>query len=508
MIFDFLWKGIKFVTGFHLINYKLQAGHSETRVEQGASIPPEIAPLMREAGGAGQYMTRQASPILAALMGQQFPQRIPSLSPLEGYAGRIISQQLGASPFIRDAGLAQLGALTSGAIRREPEYRRGIGQLGALAGGSIRSQPEYRRGFSELSNLMRTGIRQEPEYGTGIRQLGSLMRGSIRGEPEYQRGFSELGSLLSGSIRREPEYGAGIGQLGSLVSTGMRREPEYGAGLGQLGALVGGRIGESPVTQQAIAALRAPLEAQFFETTLPTIQNQMSLAGLGRSGALGDEIRKAALSTAGVFQKGITPLLQQEISMRERAVPQLLSLAREQTGFQERAVPQLLSLAREQVGRQERAIPMMFGLAEAQAGRQERGIAELLGLAEGQAARRERGATQMLGLSEAQAGRQERAASQMLNLAESQMARRERAIPTLLTLAQQGIQNALGFGGMERGIEEARGQATLQDLLRRQGLAERSVFGPMQTLLPASIGSGPQVQTGKNYAPFLLGGTK
>jgi hypothetical protein len=312
------------------------------------------------------------------------------------------------------------------------------------------------QGAPLLASLMTTSRPQHIPGLSPLERFGGNVISQQAGESPYLReaALTNLGAVMGGSVRREPEYRMGMGQFGDILSGGIRRTPEYGLGMGQLQQLVEGDIGESPVTQQAISALRAPLEQQFFETTLPTIQNQMALAGMGHSAALGDQIRKALGGAMGTFQKGITPLLQQEVGFRQQAVPTLLGMAESQVGRQERIAPQLLGMAESQVGRQERIAPQLLGLAESQVGRQQQGV------------------------------------------------------PMLLDLAQRDMQQAVGFGGMERGIEEARGQAALQDLLRRQNIIEKGVFGPVQTVIPSGMGGAAVTTTGENRAPFMFGGSK
>ena len=244
------------------------------------------------------------------------------------------------------------------------------------------------------------GETQQTQQASIPPELRPLMSGAAgAGMEALQAGLpSLLQSMLTPFVQRIPglnplEQSAG-GQIGSqLEEAPALRE----AGIGQLAQLTGGEVGQSPVTQQAISALRAPLRREFETQFLPGLQSQMSLAGLGRSGALGSQMLQAEDQFQERFQKGITPFLQEEVAMRERAVPQYLNLA------------------------------------------------------------------------------------------------------------QQGVQQGLGFGGMERGIEEAKGVAELADIQNRQQLAEKAVFGPVQTLLPSSIGQ--DVRTTQR-APFMFGGTK
>jgi hypothetical protein len=75
-------------------------------------------------------------------------------------------------------------------------------------------------------------------------------------------------------------------------------------------------VGSSPATQAAIKAL----EEQYNLNTLPAIQNELSAAGLGTSGALGAAIAQARAAV----EANKVPLLQDEERYRQAATRDLL----------------------------------------------------------------------------------------------------------------------------------------------------------------------------------------
>jgi hypothetical protein len=77
-------------------------------------------------------------------------------------------------------------------------------------------------------------------------------------------------------------------------------------------------IGEAPGTQ----AIRSFLEHQTETRALPSLMSELSLAGLGRSGAVASGV--ADLEAAKLF--ALAPALQQEVADRQRAVEQLFGV--------------------------------------------------------------------------------------------------------------------------------------------------------------------------------------
>lgn len=96
--------------------------------------------------------------------------------------------------------------------------------------------------------------------------------------------------------------------IGNVPFLGQAPVPEQLGILGQAGFL-GGPTETSPAVQAAVQGL----ESQIF----PRVQNQLALAGLGRSGALGQELQQQAFgSLLPVFQQG---LQQQQVAAQNLA---------------------------------------------------------------------------------------------------------------------------------------------------------------------------------------------
>jgi hypothetical protein len=94
-----------------------------------------------------------------------------------------------------------------------------------------------------------------------------------------------------------------------------------------------------------------------------------------------------------------------------------------------------------------------------------------------------------LGATEEELGRRERSSVRQAEAL-------ERTIPMLLSLGdrqtgrlQTGIGTAMEAGGVQRGIEDARNRSAYDDFIRRQGLGEQAVFGPLGQTIPSSFGS-------------------
>jgi len=118
------------------------------------------------------------------------------------------------------------------------------------------------------------------------------------------------------------QYQPGASWYGPQAGTATPGTPEEAA-LAQLSQLTSGAIGSSPTT---LAGLQA-----FQQLQQPQIENTLATMGLGRSGA-GAQILETA--RAGV----LGPLLQQEISNRQAAVPQYANLGQNLFGRQQAAI--------------------------------------------------------------------------------------------------------------------------------------------------------------------------
>ena len=143
-----------------------------------------------------------------------------------------------------------------------------------------------------------------PELRGLFSQTGDLLQGLQMGE--------ETGSVLDQFMQSFPQFIPQASQ-GQRDIMGRQRERAFGSmmtlpeqyAMMQSNELVGGPIGSSPATQAAMAA------------ATPGIENQMEMAGLGRSGAL----PQALASAYG-------PIVAQEIAGRQAMVPQFLNLGK------------------------------------------------------------------------------------------------------------------------------------------------------------------------------------
>ena len=108
---------------------------------------------------------------------------------------------------------------------------------------------------------------------------------------------------------RYPEISA----LSRAPTFGQFTSPETMA-LGQIERFTGGEIGQSPVTQAAMTTAREK------------VLNDLTMAGLGRSGAVGTEL-------AGAY----APILAEEIRTRAGVIPQLMGMGTQLRGGQMQA---------------------------------------------------------------------------------------------------------------------------------------------------------------------------
>lgn len=128
---------------------------------------------------------------------------------------------------------------------------------------------------------------------------------------------------LTGQPRMSPEETAAAGTMTSAnqLLAGRMGSPlmsgDETAAMANLRRMIDAPVGSSPATTAAIKAL----EDQYNLNTLPSIENELSRAGLGTSGALGAAIAQAR---AGV-DAGKVAFLQDEEKYRQAATRDLLS---------------------------------------------------------------------------------------------------------------------------------------------------------------------------------------
>lgn len=223
---------------------------------------------------------------------------------------------------------------------------------------------------------------------------------------------------------------------------GAFQTPELAA-LQQIGQFASGPIGSSPVTQAAMAAARGP------------VLNDLALAGLGNSGAIGMEL-------GGAY----APILAQEVATRAGIIPQLTSLGQQLRGG-------AISGA---------GLQAQIGQALRQGDITGAGLQAQIG----QALRQ--GDISGAGL-QAQIGQAQRAGAISGANLQAQIGERLRAgdIAGANFLAQQGqtfdareTQRLADLAQSEEGVRQLQAQqleAITQDILRRQGLAANLTTG-------------------------------
>lgn len=166
------------------------------------------------------------------------------------------------------------------------------------------------------------GRQRQRAFGPAItpqERVSQLFSGTLGRLRPTEVGAIDNTSTL-GSMRPEEAAAAGIGtgfgklrfpEAGALNLSsrfGDLRFPEFAA-LQQIERFTGGEIGESPVTKAAMASIR------------PKVLNELALAGLGTSGAVGSDLAAA-----------YAPIVAQEIATRAQVIPQLTQLGQQLRG--------------------------------------------------------------------------------------------------------------------------------------------------------------------------------
>ena len=334
-------------------------------------------------------------------------------------------------------------------------------------------------GFESASNFLLPYGDIGTQATTGL--MNAMNKGGAYADMPYQ-GTQALGTFydvlglgqqaLQGNVGKTPEEIAAAQALAGLpgiASQTVGTPPAEEAALQQLNFLTSGALGTSPSTQQASDYLWH----QYNTRGLPSLQNQLGLAGLGRSGAMATGINDLQAQVYGAM----VPLLQQEVSNRGTAAQALSEIAGQQSA------------------RGENPILRQIQAAQAQAS----GYGQLGGQT---ASRQLQGA---LGAMPQVLGQEQfEMQAQQLPI-ERQIAYQQSLFPALTQGMQLPLQAASGLnqvfqnqvqmgqlagqvGALPRELQQQTNQAQLQDDLRRQGIAESMLLGPMG-IFPSSIGS-------------------
>lgn len=220
---------------------------------------------------------------------------------------------------------------------------------------------------------------------------------------------------------------------GEFAGAGAEMSPAEQEALAQLGFFTGGQLGQSPAT---LAATRA-----FNQFSVPEIEQQLALAGLGRSGAVGTSIGDAQV-------KAMIPLLATEMANRLQA-----------TG-------------------------MTADIGQAAQGRKLQ-AGQIMGNIGGDVGKQGLGAAQLIANTGLQSDTLRlQAAQQAATIAAQQAA----AGQVLANRARADTQAALEAAGLPREIAAQQAEAAYNDYIRQQQLSEAATLGPLGQVLPSTIG--------------------
>jgi hypothetical protein len=245
------------------------------------------------------------------------------------------------------------------------------------------------------------------------------------------------------------------GQVGQPVGA----TPWESQGANTLSQFANGDLGNSPAIQSAAS--------QIAGSVIPQVQNQMTKQGLGRSGAMDQELQSRMAGT-------LLPLYMQGLQQQQSAGGQLAGLGTTVAGRQENAANRAMQMQQQlQTGAQNlsgtnealdtSAINRMMQAV------QQSTIPTMLGLGGNQATRQGDTINRQLAATSAQYYPQ-------LQTAQAQQGRE-----------QQSLQDMLSGGALDRDIAGQQAQSQQADMLRRQALAE--TFGT------AMLGSIPSLTT-------------
>ena len=444
-------------------------------------IPDELRPLFSSTANLIQGFQPQAQSFFTAL-GSQPPMQVAGMSPLEQMV------QSGAGLGMERATSIEPGFYQAfRAMNLDPTMP--LGQLAATPTGITPSEVAFGAIIPDMESVMRTTVPQTEQ------------------EIAAQQALYQAMGLSGGTVGRTPEELAAFGalqQLPGVAGTQVQTPQAETQALALLNSLTGGNVGSSPATQQAIDFL----EHQYETRTLPTLQNQLAQAGLGRSGALGTSINDARAQLLGAE----VPLLQQEIANRAQATSALGSIAAAQAARGSEPIARTLQALQAQAGG-------MTGLGGQVASRQQADLDRMVQTMLAGAGGFQSLGGQLAGRTEDEITRQlqtEQGLLQMLLPAaqfqrENQLLPIQRQIDVAMGSAAPYSQISQGqvdmgtlaatAGQLPREIADQQSTMNLQQNLRQQALLESITTGILGNMIPSSFGS-QVMQTGGGAGMF------
>jgi len=378
------------------------------------------------------------------------PQIPPELQDLyRESSARLLQQQrdLPLSEFMQESGRFQ----TAPRAGQFQEAQNLSGQLYNQPAGTRMSQETAQRGVDVAGRV-------DPQFG--------LLRGAAADRAAINRADDTLRTFQQG-ITPLQNYASQV--PGTFAEVRGQADPRIADLVGLSDRQVtGANIQQDPAFQAAIQA--------FESTIMPTIQNQAALSGLGRSTGLGQSL------AAGQAQY-LLPVIQDTLAREERGLER--GLGARQFGIQTAADLGLQEAMARERGIQRGTDIGQFGL----------GTAAQLGL---EGARFE----------ESRIGRELDAVLQQALAGERGTERQQQALQFLsgtqasagaqdLARQQQQFQQLFGLGESEQAYSQGARDRDTQEYLRRQALAEQSLFGPFGQIAPSAIGQQAVTSGGK-----------
>jgi len=486
------------------------------------NIPPELKPLIESS--VQQAIGLQGQLPLSQFIGPN-PQGIPGLTPEQrwlldqyvGFAGQSdvfgrlpatgpetsslnimnqLSQSLmpsatGQGPLLNP--VEQFGAgLTVGGTGLSPSEQQGLG----LAGQSALLTPGELQAMSMAGQT--SGQNQAENLAMNVGQ--QLSSGGPNSYQQLADQYVRLGVPLHSAEQ------AAYQQLHGGYTGGQMSQAEQQA-LNQLGFFTSGPFGQAPATLAAQQAFR-----RFQE---PEIMQQLALAGLGRSGAVGTSLAEGEA-------RALVPFLTQEMANRLQATGMGANIGQTAMARGLQATGMEAALGGAAQNRALQGAQTMAGIG-GDVGRLGLGAGTLLAqLGQGQGARGLQAASLIGGLGENAATRGLTAAQLMSGVGQSEQARALQAGQQIAALGGQagarpfqaaqaltglaGMQanlgttlaeraradtmNALQAAGVPREIAAQQAQATYNEFLRQQALSEGVSLGPLGQMLPSALARG------------------
>jgi hypothetical protein len=162
-----------------------------------------------------------------------------------------------------------------------------------------------------------TTQRESIEMAPEVRRLYDIITPQLAAALEARPLVSFTGFEPEGVAALTPEQQQAIGMFTERMNAPVLNAPEA-QGLAEMQRVIAAAPGESPATQ----AVRGVLERYKTTRAIPAMMNELSLAGQGRSGAVGEGV---ADIESGVMA-ALAPSLQQEQADRRAAVERLFGI--------------------------------------------------------------------------------------------------------------------------------------------------------------------------------------